>query len=301
MTSRSRQGRGLVVLLLAAVALAAAGCGSSEESTATGEETGRTTTIVGSRTEPQIPPLPEKEPGDLVVEDLRPGWGVEARQGDLLTTRFVGVEIDGEPYESTWDPGHTPFSFHLGSGESNPAWEKGLPGMRVGGRRELIVPSREVPWPPYESLVFVVELIGVKPPELDDRTKPDVVVPPGEPPKQLKARDLIEGSGPRIKSGDVVTMNYVSRYYTGRLFSNSWDDGHPFRIRFGADSFKSIPGWEEGLRGMRVGGRRELIVPPDWIFQTGAPADSEPSETLVYIVDMLGITEPRAGAGRRSD
>jgi peptidylprolyl isomerase len=293
----------LVGLLLIAMAFVGTGCGSSEESTAGAGEAGRTTTIVGSRTELQVPPLPEKPPEDLVVKNLRPGWGVEAQRGDLLTTRFVAVKIDGEPFESTWETGNRPFSFHLGKDESSPGWEKGLRGMKVGERRELVVPgdmaSRYVELPPEESLVYVVELVEVRPPELDDRTEPNVVVPAGEPPKRLKARDLIEGRGPEAKPGDIVTMRYVSRHYTGEPFSTSYDDGHPFRIRLGADTFKSIPGWEEGLPGMRVGGRRELIVPPDWIFQTGAPPDSEPSETLVYIIDLFGITEPQAGAARR--
>jgi peptidylprolyl isomerase len=254
--------------------------------------------VAGAARSPAVTPPQGAPPEGLVVEKLRPGWGVEAREGDLLTTKFVAIKFDGTPFESTWDPGGRPFAFHLGADEASPAWEKGLRGMTVGERRELLVPSdiasRFGPLPPGDDFVYVVELIGVAPPELDGRHEPTVVVPPGRPPENLRVRDLIPGTGPRVESGDLVTMRYVSRHYTGKPFSNSWDDGHPFRIHLGADTLKSIPGWEEALPGMRVGGRREIIVPPDLIFQTPPPAGSKPSETLVYLVDMFGVTEPDA-------
>jgi len=284
-------------LILLCAAVVGTGCGSSSPEDDARQEPNRTTTIAGARSEFEIPPLPGGgPPEDLVVEDLRPGWGVEAKSGDLLETQFVAVKIDGQPFESTWEYDNRRFSFHLGEDEASPGWERGLRGMEVGGRRELIVPgdmaSRYGVLPPEESLVYIIELVGVAPPQLDGRKKPRVVVPPGKPPEKLGARDLIEGRGPEAKRGDIVTMNYFSRHYTGQPFSNSWDDGHPFRIRLGAGTYKSIPGWEEGLPGMRVGGRRELIVPPDWIYQDGARPDSKPSETLVYVIDLMGITEP---------
>ena len=290
-------------MLLLCVGLLATGCGSSSAEEDAEENAGRTTIIAGSPTEPKMPPFPKgKPPKDLVVKELRPGWGVKAREGDLLTTQFVAVKIDGEPFESTWD--FEPFAFHLGRFEASLGFEEGLKGMQVGERRQLIVPgelaSRYTVLPHEESFVYVVELIGVRPPELDRRQEPDVAVPPGKPPEELEVRDLIEGSGPVAKPGDTLTMKYVSRRYSGKPFSNSWDDPRPFRVQLGAESFKSIPAWEEGLPGMKVGGRREIIVPPELAFQGGAPPDSKPSDTLVYIVDLVGITDPeeqaRAGA-----
>jgi peptidylprolyl isomerase len=302
MTSGSSDGRRRRAIAIGALcaALVAVGCGSS--SSAEEEDPSRTTMIVEvAEREPRVP-LPKGEPPkDLVVEDLKPGWGVAAREGDLLTTRFVAKKVDGSRFESSWDPGERPFTFQLGAEESSPGWEKGLRGMRVGGRRLLVVPpemgSRFGPLPPDSTLVYVVELIGVAPPELKDRTKPVVTIPPGAPPKQLKVRDLIRGKGPEAKPGDIVTMKYNSRHYSGEFWSSSWDDGHPFRFQLGADTFESIPGWEEGLPGMRVGGRRELIVPPDWILQGGARPDSKPSETLVYVIDLFGLTETETKKG----
>jgi peptidylprolyl isomerase len=279
-------------LLLLCVGLVAGGCGSSSASPEA--EAARTTIAFGAKREPRVE-LPAKAPKELVVKELRPGWGVEAKEGDLLTTKFVAKFVDGRHFESSWDPGAKPFSFHLGAEESSPAFERGLRGMRVGGQRELIVPhdvaSRFGELPPEDNFVYVVELIGVAPPQLDNRRTPHVVVPPGQPPKKLEVRDIVVGEGPEARSGDLVTMQYMSKRYTGKPFSNSWDDGHPFRIHLGAGTYKSIPGWEKGIPGMRVGGRREIIVPPDLIFQSGAPPDSKPSETLVYIIDLYGITE----------
>jgi peptidylprolyl isomerase len=220
--------------------------------------------VAGAAKEPAVAPPQGPAPAKLVVETLRPGWGVEAREGDLLTTKFVAIKFDGDPFESTWDPGRGPFSFHLGAGEASPAWEKGLRGMKVGERRELLVPadiaSRFGPLPAGDDFVYVVELIGVAPPELDDRHEPTVVVPPGRPPQTLRVRDVIPGSGPRAESGDLVTMRYVSRHYTGKPFSNSWDDGHPFRIQLGADTYKSIPGWRCPECGSEGGGKSSFLL-----------------------------------------
>ncbi len=286
------------LLAILCAGLIAAGCGSSAAKDGGQEESGRTTTIAKSQSAPGMPPYPKgKPPKSLIVKTVKPGFGAEAKKGDLLTVAFVTLSIDGKPFESTWDPGARPFSFHLGGDEVSQGWERGLKGIEVGERRQLIVPgeiaSHYTKLPHEQSYVYVVEAVGVKPAQLDDRKEPDVTVPAGKPPSKLTERDLIEGEGPVAQSGDVVTMNYRSRHYTGKPWSNSWDDGHPFRIRLGAHTFESIPGWEEGIPGMRVGGRRELIVPPDWIYQGGAKPDSVPSETLVYVIDLLGITEPQ--------
>jgi peptidylprolyl isomerase len=290
--------RGRIAACAALVGLAASvvGCGSSSAGDEQGES-GRTTTIAMPQTELKVPPFQTgKPPKHLIVKNLKEGKGVEAQKGDLLTVAFVTLSIDGKPFESTWDPGERPFSFHLGEDEVSPGWEQGLQGIRVGEARQLIIPgeiaSRYAKLPHEQSYVYAIEAIGVRPPELDERKEPDVKVPAGKPPSELQTRDLIEGSGPVAKPGDIITMNYKSRHYTGEPWSNSWDDGHPFRIRLGAHTFKSIPGWEEGIPGMRVGGRREIIVPPDLIYQGGAKPDSKPSETLVYIVDLYGVTEP---------
>jgi len=118
------------------------------------------------------------------------------------------------------------------------------------------------------------------------KTKPKVSVPKGAPPKKLETKDLEEGSGATAKAGDAVTVNYVGvNYKTGKEFDASWDRGEPFTFTLGAGEV--IPGWDQGVAGMKVGGRRELIIPPSLGYgSAGAPPAIPPNETLVFVVDL---------------
>ncbi|HET7574395.1 MAG TPA: FKBP-type peptidyl-prolyl cis-trans isomerase [Solirubrobacterales bacterium] len=119
--------------------------------------------------------------------------------------------------------------------------------------------------------------------------KPKVTVPKGAPPEQLEAEDLIEGEGAEAKAGDEVTVQYVGvNYKTGKEFDASWDRGEPFAFQLGAGMV--IPGWDQGVEGMKVGGRRELIIPPELGYgSTGSPPAIPPNETLVFVVDLVEV------------
>ncbi len=119
--------------------------------------------------------------------------------------------------------------------------------------------------------------------------KPKVKVPAGAPPKKLVVKDLKEGSGATAKAGDDVSMNYVGvAYSTKKEFDNSYDRGQPFDFTLGQGSV--IPGWDEGIVGMKVGGRRQLVIPPNQAYgPQGQPPAIGPNETLVFIVDLLDI------------
>lgn len=119
------------------------------------------------------------------------------------------------------------------------------------------------------------------------RTKPKVRVPQGPAPKHLVKKELIEGSGREAKSGDEVTVQYVGVGYKSKeQFDASWDRGEPFPFTLG--SGQVIPGWEQGVEGMKVGGRRELIIPPELAYgQAGSPPAIGPNETLVFVIDLL--------------
>jgi len=121
------------------------------------------------------------------------------------------------------------------------------------------------------------------------KTKPKVAVPKGAPPKKLEVKDLEEGSGAAAKAGDRVSVNYVGvNYKTGKEFDASWDRGEPFTFTLGAGEV--IPGWDQGVEGMKVGGRRELIIPPELGYgAAGAPPAIPPNETLVFVVDLEAI------------
>ena len=125
----------------------------------------------------------------------------------------------------------------------------------------------------------------------DLQAKPEFQVPEGDPPAELQVADIVVGSGDLACSGDTVAMQYVGvTYADGKQFDASWDrGGEPFEFQLGGGSV--IGGWDQGIVGMRQGGRRMLVIPPDLGYgQQGAPPDIPPGATLVFVVDMVGVT-----------
>jgi peptidylprolyl isomerase len=125
--------------------------------------------------------------------------------------------------------------------------------------------------------------------KVDLSKKPVVRPPSGPPPKQLQIKDIVEGSGQATKSGDTLTVQYVGvNYADGKQFDASWDRGEPFSFPLGAGQV--IPGWDQGLVGMKPGGRRQLTIPPDLAYGAqGAPPDIPPNATLVFVIDLQRI------------
>jgi peptidylprolyl isomerase len=119
-------------------------------------------------------------------------------------------------------------------------------------------------------------------------TKPVVSVPKGPAPKTLETKDLIVGTGPEAKAGQSVTVNYVGVLYRGgKEFDASWKRKEPFTFELGAG--KVIKGWDQGVAGMKVGGRRELIIPAELGYGAqGSPPNIPPNAPLVFVVDLLG-------------
>lgn len=123
----------------------------------------------------------------------------------------------------------------------------------------------------------------------DTAKKPKVTIPDGEPPQELVERDLVEGTGPEAKAGDEVTVQYVGvGFDSEEEFDASWDRGEPFAFQLG--SGQVIPGWEQGVEGMKAGGRRELTIPADLAYgEAGSPPAIGPNETLVFVVDLVKL------------
>jgi peptidylprolyl isomerase len=131
-------------------------------------------------------------------------------------------------------------------------------------------------------------------------SKPPVTVPDGEPPLDLVIDDIEVGSGREAATGSRVAVHYVGVSWSTRAeFDSSWNRGDPFVFPVGQG--RVIAGWDRGIAGMRVGGRRRLIIPPHLAYgDTGAGLFIKGNETLVFIVDLLTV-EPDgvAPAGRR--
>jgi peptidylprolyl isomerase len=120
-------------------------------------------------------------------------------------------------------------------------------------------------------------------------TKPEVTVPKGRAPKKLVVKDLKEGTGATAEPGTTVSVQYVGvSYLNGRQFDASWDRGEPFSFQLGAGSV--IQGWDKGVAGMKVGGRRQLVIPPKLAYgPQGSPPTIGPNETLVFVIDLLSV------------
>ena len=117
--------------------------------------------------------------------------------------------------------------------------------------------------------------------------KPAVKKPSGAPPAELVTEDIVKGKGKTAKPGDVVAMQYVGNSWsTGEQFDASWDRGaEPLEFPLGAGQV--IPGWDQGIVGMKEGGRRLLVIPPDMAYgPQGSPPVIGPNETLIFVVDL---------------
>jgi len=124
-------------------------------------------------------------------------------------------------------------------------------------------------------------------------TEPTVTVPNGAPPTVLEASNLITGTGATAQAHDTVTVQYVGvDYDTQKEFQASWDSGMPFSFTLGVGQV--IPGWDQGVVGMKVGGRRELVIPPALAYGATPPPNSgiAPNATLIFVIDLLKVAPP---------
>jgi peptidylprolyl isomerase len=123
----------------------------------------------------------------------------------------------------------------------------------------------------------------------DTSTKPKVTVPAGVSPKKFAYKEIVEGTGPVAKSGDKVTVQYVGvGFETKKEFDSSWSRNEPFSFTLGAGEV--IKGWDKGVEGMKVGGRRELLIPGNLAYgPPGSPPKIGPNETLIFVIDLLEV------------
>jgi peptidylprolyl isomerase len=122
-----------------------------------------------------------------------------------------------------------------------------------------------------------------------DATKPDVSIPDAPPPAELVVEDLTVGDGDEAVHGSTVTVHYVGvAWSNGQQFDASWDRNDTFAFGLGAGQV--ISGWDEGVKGMKVGGRRRLTIPPHMGYGSrGAGGVIAGGETLVFVVDLVGV------------
>jgi peptidylprolyl isomerase len=120
--------------------------------------------------------------------------------------------------------------------------------------------------------------------------RPQIAPPEGDPPSELEITDLVVGDGDEATPGRNVSVHYAGvAFSTGKEFDASWNRGEEFR--FGLGQGQVISGWDQGVTGMKVGGRRRLVIPPHLAYgDRGAGGVIAPGETLIFVVDLLGVS-----------
>ena len=123
-------------------------------------------------------------------------------------------------------------------------------------------------------------------------TKPAIPRQAGDPPSTLVKQDIVKGTGATAEAGDTVTVRYVGvRFRDNQQFDASWER-KPNEFKFPLGAGQVIQGWDQGLKGMRVGGRRQLTIPADLAYGAqGQPPDIGPNETLVFVVDLKKVSD----------
>jgi peptidylprolyl isomerase len=213
-------------------------------------------------------PAPQVEFTDLVV-----GTGAAAATGMNLKLNYTGTLTNGTVIDASATV--TPAEFILSNGAVMPGWVQGLPGMKVGGTRVVTIPA-ELAFgpqgynqvPPNATLIYQFELLDV------------------QPPPQVKIEDLEVGTGAAAVPGMSLTVNYTGTLEDGTVFDSSYQRNQPFTLQLGAGEV--IPGWEQGLEGMKVGGKRRLTIPPSLGYGAqGAGSTIPPNATLIFDIELV--------------
>lgn len=306
MSSRSLRSR-FVATSLACLVVGGivAGCSSdSDESTSSDTATvdgsvpetdgGSAAPDESSAEEPTVK-IPSEMPTELVVTDLEEGTGEPAAEGDTVFVFYVGVRSeDGTRFDGNF--GGEPFNVTIGQGGVIEGWDKGLVGIKAGGRRQLDIPADMAYGDrgageiikPGDALSFVVEAVAIVP-KTNPADEPEINVEGGEPIGELKIEDLVVGEGAEAQAGKRVVSHLIAyRGDTGDVLQNSWEVG-PVTLKM--DDAEVLPGLVKAFEGMKVGGRRLVTIPYAEAFGEAGQEDlGLPAKTdLVVVLDLIAV------------
>ncbi len=233
----------------------------------------------------------------LKYYDLTVGTGEEAIQGSAVSTHYtLWVKTDkGYDYIDS-SVNDTPLDFTIGTLDTVfKGWDEGVTGMKVGGKRYLVIPpdlgmgdQANGIVPANSTLVMEIELTKV--------VLPQVMTPVNEKDYTvtatgLKYYDIVPGTGAAAEVGKTLVVNYTGWLEDGTQFDSSYTSGTPFSFQLGAG--KVIAGWEEGLVGMKVGGKRQLVIPASLGYGDSAVGSIPAGSTLIFEVELMDVQDAK--------
>ena len=243
-----------------------------------------------------VEPLDEA-PTELLITDIETGAGREAAPGDSVWVDYVGViTLTGELFDTSLARGQA-LNFTVGAGQVIRGWDDGLLGATPGTKRRLDIPADlaygdNPPGDPIkagDALTFIVDVRAVVPPTRAADAPLDIDTAPSDGALELSVEDYVEGDGHTALTGDTVLAHLllVRGDNLVTLF-NTWDRGEPLEILL-EDGY-TLPGLQQGITGMSVGGTRILKMPPDLAFgPDGEPGLGLPAgRDLIAIVQLVG-------------
>ena len=249
-------------------------------------------------------PSPSEVSGDdltttesgLQYIDLSEGEGEASEGGNVVTTNYIiWVQEDSEDFYIASSEHGQPVTFSIGAGDIVfPGWEEGAIGMKINGKRLLVIPpelalgeqgSGEIP--PDATLIMEIELLSIyAPPKMTETDEEEFSTTESG----LQYYDIEEGKGATPEAGQTVVVHYSGWLENGTPFDSSLERGEPFSFVLGQGQV--IAGWDEGLSTMKVGGKRQLIIPAELAYgDSGAGSIIPPGATLVFEVELLEIQE----------
>jgi FKBP-type peptidyl-prolyl cis-trans isomerase len=220
---------------------------------------------------------------ELKIKDTVVGTGRTAEKNDVAFVLYRGTFVkDGKQFDANMDDveSKVPLSFAIGAGGVIKGWEEGIIGMKEGGTRELDVPYKLAygvagrdKIPPKSDLHFEIKLL--------------FVLKKGEE-GVYDLNDNKVGTGAVAAKGDTVTIHYVGTYLTGKVWDDSRERGNPETFPLVVTD-EAMPGLIAGIEGMKVGGKRTLVIPPQLAFGAAGTQAVEGNQPVKIVVDLLAV------------
>ncbi|WP_019356391.1 MULTISPECIES: FKBP-type peptidyl-prolyl cis-trans isomerase [Streptomyces] len=310
-TPRGRAARRTAALLVVPLlAVSAAACGGDDSSS---DSKGSPPAVSGSwGKKPKIEKGEGDPPSDLKTKVLKSGDGQKVRKGDAVSAHYVGQLWNGDEFDSSWKR-KMPATFQIGTGKVIKGWDEALVGKKTGSRVEIVAPPDKAygkkgqppTIPGNSTLVFVVDLEKIAPGEIDGKpvdkpqnpqlpevsTKveknkaPSIKMPEGKDsaPDKLVSETIVQGSGKEVGADSTILTHFTAKAWKGgKQLDDTWaQNGAPQEI-----PVAQIPGWKEGLKGVKAGSRVVISVPQD---EFPKEQRKQFKDGVVFSVDVLDV------------